>query len=47
MFTALVPGLTTLGGDLLLGESPSFPTLLGLVLIITGMAAGLRWGERG
>ncbi len=45
-FTALVPGLTTLGGYLLLGEYPSPATLLGLAFITAGMAAGLRWGER-
>ncbi|MFG1350988.1 DMT family transporter [Xanthobacter autotrophicus] len=46
MFTALVPGLATLGGYLLLGERPSSAALVGLVLTTTGMVTGLSWNNR-
>lgn len=46
MLTASVPGLTTLGGYLLLGESPSPAALIGLVLTTAGMVAGLSWNNK-
>ncbi|KRE08013.1 hypothetical protein ASE63_22035 [Bosea sp. Root381] len=42
LFTATVPGLTALGGYLLLGEAPSGASLAGLGLVTCGTVLGLR-----
>lgn len=42
MFTAMVPCLTTLGGYVLLEETPSLMTCAGLILTTGGMISGLR-----
>lgn len=41
-FTAMVPGLTTFGAWLLLGEPPGAMALAGLGLVTFGMILGLR-----
>jgi drug/metabolite transporter (DMT)-like permease len=46
-FTAAVPGITTLGGYVLLGETPSFATLAGVSLVSLGMLIALRTALRG